>query len=60
MIQRADDVDLGVFALDNPIKDFDKDQTDVAKDVKTALFNYGLAAIVWLVLGKVLDRVVRP
>jgi len=59
MIARADNVDLGFFDLQNPIKDFDKSETDPAQDVKTALFNYGVAAIVWLGIGKFLDRVVR-
>lgn len=46
-------VDLGFFDLTNPIKEFD--------DAKqTVLFNYGLAAVAWLVIGRVLDRVVRP
>ncbi|MFB9311792.1 hypothetical protein [Nocardioides plantarum] len=60
VIARADNVDLGFFDLSNPIKDWDKDETDVMQDVKTALFNYGLAAIVWLGIGKLLDKVVRP
>ncbi len=28
--------------------------------VKTALFNYGLASVVYLVIGRVLERVIRP
>jgi len=60
LVARADNVDLGFFDLANPIKDWDKKETDVGQDVKTALFNYGLAAIVWLGLGKLLDKVVRP
>ena len=59
MIARADNVDLGFFDLGNPIKDFDEAETDPAQDVKTALFNYGIAAIVWLGIGKFLDKVVR-
>lgn len=60
IIERADNVDLGFFDLQNPIKDWDESETDPAQDVKTALFNYGIAAIVWLGIGKVLDKVVRP
>lgn len=58
IIARADDVDLGFFDLGNPIKDFDQDKGEI-DDVRTALFNYGIAAIVWLVIGKFLDKVVR-
>ncbi len=59
VINRADNVDLGFFDLTNPIKDWDEAETNPAQDVKTALFNYGIAAIVWLVIGKFLDKVVR-
>ena len=60
LIHRADNVDLGYFDLENPIKDLDKAETNPAQDVKTALLNYGIAAIIWLGLGKFLDKVVRP
>lgn len=59
IIARSDDVDLGFFDLQNPIKDWDESKA-APEDVKSALFNYGIAAIVWLGLGKLLDRVVRP
>ena len=59
VLDRAGDVDLGFFALDNPIKDFDQD-LGPDQDTRTALFNYGIGAIVWLVFGRLLDRVVRP
>ena len=52
----ADGVDLGVFDLDNPIKSFGGDSAET----KTALFNYGLGAIAYLVIGRVLDRLIRP
>ncbi len=55
----ADAVDLGIFSLENPIKDFD-DKLGPAKDTKTALFNYGVGAVVWLVIGRILERVIRP
>ncbi|WP_139978324.1 hypothetical protein [Nocardioides litoris] len=59
IIARAADVDLHYFSLTNPIKDFDtaKGPSD---DVGTALLNYGIAAIVWLGIGKLLDKIVRP
>ncbi|WP_249410803.1 hypothetical protein [Nocardioides faecalis] len=52
----ADAVDMGFFDLDNPVKEFDGKNALV----KTALFNYGIAAVVYLVLGRVLERVIRP
>lgn len=47
--------DLGFFDLDNPVKEF----TGKNDLVKTALFNYGIAAVVYLVIGRVLERIVR-
>lgn len=57
-IQDAADswVDLGYFDLDNPVKEFD----DPNGDVKTALFNYGIAAVAYLIVGRFLERVIRP
>ncbi len=52
----ADGVDLGIFDLDNPIKRFGGENGETT----TALFNYGLGAVVYLVLGRVVDRLVRP
>ncbi len=60
ILARADDVDLGFFDLDNPVKDLDAQVTSPSEDVRTALLNYGLAALVWLGLGKLLERVVAP
>lgn len=48
--------DLGYFDLDNPVKEF-QGKNDL---VKTALFNYGIAAVVYLVLGRLLERIIRP
>lgn len=48
--------DLGFFDLDNPVKAFENPNGEV----KTALFNYGIASVVYLVLGRILERVVRP
>ncbi|WP_435771656.1 hypothetical protein [Nocardioides sp. SYSU DS0651] len=52
----ADAVDLGFFDLDNPVKRFTGDNAQV----KDALFNYGIAAVVYLVIGRILERLVRP
>ncbi|MGA8844997.1 MAG: hypothetical protein WB471_00085, partial [Nocardioides sp.] len=59
MRETADKIDLGLFDLSSPIKDFNLKVENTA-DTGTALFNYGLAAISWLVIGKVADSVIRP
>ncbi|WP_134741787.1 hypothetical protein [Nocardioides sp. 503] len=56
VLDLADAVDLGVFDLDNPIKRF----TGENGETTTALFNYGIGAVVYLVVGRVVDRLVRP
>ena len=52
----ADFLDLGVFDMHNGVKEFSGDSADV----KNALFNWGLAAVVWLVIGRIADRLIRP
>ena len=52
----ANAVDLGVFSLENGIKEF----VGKNSDTKNALFNWGLGAVFWLVLGRLLDRIIRP
>ncbi len=52
----ADVLDLSFFDLDNPVKAFEGKNAVV----KTALFNYGLASVVYLVIGRTLERVIRP
>jgi hypothetical protein len=52
----ADRVDLGVFSRVDGIKEF----TGKNADIKNALVNWGLGAIVWLVIGRILDRIIRP
>ncbi|MCX6401449.1 MAG: hypothetical protein NTX33_16150 [Propionibacteriales bacterium] len=52
----ANTFDLGFFDLDNPVKEF-QGKNDL---VKTALFNYGIAAVVYLVIGRLLERIIRP
>lgn len=46
----------GPFSRDNGVFTFDG--KDAA--VKSALVNWGIAAVVYLVIGKILDRIVRP
>lgn len=48
--------DLGFFDLDNPVKRFE----DPNGEVKTALFNYGIASVVYLVVGRLFERILRP
>ena len=48
--------DLGVFTIDDGIMAFTGDNADT----KNALVNYGLGAAFYLVLGRVLERLVRP
>jgi hypothetical protein len=52
----ADALDLGVFDRDDGIKQW----TSSNAETKNALFNWGLAALVWLIAGRVLDRLIRP
>ena len=52
----ADYVDLGVFSRQDGIKQFRGE----GAQVKNALFNWGLGAIAWLVVGRILDRIVKP
>ena len=52
----ADRLDLGVFSRDQGIFTF-SGKNAATKD---ALVNWGIAAIAYLVVGKVLDRVIRP
>ena len=56
VLDGADAVDLGVFSVDNGIMKF----TGENAETKNALFNWGIGAVVWLVVGRILDRVIRP
>lgn len=49
-------VDLGIFSRRNGIKEFSGNNADV----KNALLNWGLGAVGYLVVGRILDRVIRP
>ena len=48
--------DLDVFSRQDGIKQFRGE----GAEVKNALFNWGLAAIAWLVAGRVLYRIIKP
>lgn len=53
ILDLANGVDLGVFDRNDGVMTF---KTDSAN----ALVNWGLAAVVWLVLGRVAERLIRP
>src|SRR4051794_7129252 len=56
VLEGADRVDLGIFSRENGIKEF----TGANAETKNALFNWGIGAVVWLVVGRILERVIRP
>jgi hypothetical protein len=49
-------IDLGIFDLSNPIREF----TGENADIKEALLSYGLGAVAYLVVGRVLERLIQP
>ena len=49
-------VDLGVFDRNDGVLKFD----GANAATKNALVNWGLAAVVWLIVGRILDRIIRP
>jgi hypothetical protein len=55
----ADAVDLGFFDLGNPIKRFTGDSAETALK-KTALFNYGIGAILYLIVGRIVEKLIHP
>ena len=56
VLRAADYVDLDVFSRKDGIKQF----RGQGAEVKNALFNWGLGAIAWLVVGRILDRIIKP
>ncbi|WP_230486630.1 hypothetical protein [Nocardioides anomalus] len=56
VLEGADRVDLGIFSKDNGIKQFGGDDPET----KNALFNWGIGAVAWLIVGRIVDRLVRP
>ena len=56
VLDGADAVDLGVFSREDGIKQF----TGSNAETKNALFNWGIGAIVYLIVGRILERVIRP
>jgi hypothetical protein len=56
ILETADFVDLGVFDRKDGVMKF----TGENAATKNALVNWGLAAVVWLIIGRILDRIIRP
>lgn len=56
VLDLADVADLDVFSRSNGIKEFGP--PDAA--TKNALFNWGIGALVWLVVGRIVAGIVRP
>ena len=56
VLRSADFLDLDVFSRKDGIKQFRGD----GAQVKNALFNWGLGAIAYLVVGRILDRIIKP
>ena len=56
VLEGADRVDLGIFSKDNGIKQF----SGANAETKNALLNWGVGAVAWLVVGRILDRLIRP
>jgi hypothetical protein len=52
VLKAADVLDLGVFGRDTGVKQF----TGEGAVVKNAVVNWGLAAIAWLVVGRIVRR----
>jgi hypothetical protein len=57
-IDTADKLDLGVFSRTDGVAHW-KGHSHTAL-TKNACVNWGLAAVVWLVAGKIVERIVRP
>jgi hypothetical protein len=56
VLQAADYADLDVFSRQDGIKRFRGE----GAEVKNALLNWGLGAVAWLVVGRLLERIVKP
>jgi hypothetical protein len=50
VLEGAEGLDLGTF----------KEYEGQNAEVKSALTNWGIAAVIYLVIGKVVDRIIRP
>jgi len=59
VLDTADRLDLGVFSRGADGVFHWTGHSDAAA-TKNAIVNWGLAALVWLVAGKILERIIRP
>src|SRR5215218_5824373 len=57
-IDTADKLDLGVFSRTDGVAHW-KGHSHSAV-TKNAVVNWGLAAVVWLIAGRVVERIIRP
>ncbi len=57
VVDTADLLDLGVLSRSGDLFDFGESTSRATLEV---LANWGLAAVAWLVVGRVLDRLIRP
>ena len=57
-IETADKLDFGVFSRTDGVAHWKGHSHEAL--TKNACVNWGLAAVVWLVIGKVAERIVRP
>lgn len=55
ILQAADVVDLDIFSRSDGIKQFRGE----GADIKNALFNWGLGAIAWLVVGRLVSKLIK-
>ena len=58
-VDTADKLDFGVFSRGKDGVAHFKGHTHAAQ-TKNALINWGLAAVVWLIGGRIVERIVRP
>jgi hypothetical protein len=57
-VETADKLDFGVFSRTDGVAHWKGHSHEAL--TKNACVNWGLAAVVWLVIGKVAERIVRP
>ncbi len=55
----AESVDLGLFSLDNPIWE-PKDASPENTEKVGALITYGAGAVAYLIIGRILEKLIRP
>ena len=56
VLELADSIDLGVFSRENGIREFEGSNAET----KNALFNWGLGAVAYLVVGRLVERIIKP